>query len=208
MWTNSRNRLVIIMTSVTLQKEVMFRFHIRKSIEASAQLLKLHEKSIECISLLRMLYLCDRLTLEKMDQTIAGGLYLCTNFGLIVESVRDLMEGKSSMKNESALWYEFFSCTSESERHISLNPGKDPGSDNLCQIEKEIIREIYDKYSHLNPSNEDWTMKTPEWKRCTGKSNKVTVPDILKQLGRTDEDIDEICQIEIREQSLNEFDDT
>jgi hypothetical protein len=51
---------------------VEFRFHPQKTLEAAAVLLKLHGKPMKYLGLLKMLYLADRIALQKMDQPITG----------------------------------------------------------------------------------------------------------------------------------------
>jgi hypothetical protein len=48
--------------------EIRFRFHPEKAVQAAALLLKLHNKPMKYLGLLKMLYLADRCALERIEQ--------------------------------------------------------------------------------------------------------------------------------------------
>ena len=69
---------------------VEFRFHSRKAVEAAALLLKLHGKPMKYLGLLKMLYIADRITLERMDQPITGDNFVSMKYGPVLSGVYDL----------------------------------------------------------------------------------------------------------------------
>jgi Protein of unknown function (DUF4065) len=198
-----RNQM-FTMTYAPSRTKIKFRFHIKKSVEASAKLLQLHSKSIESISLLRMLYLCDRFALEQIEQPVCGGDYLSTDKGLIVEGVNALIKGNSSCDDSDlVLWSRIFSI--EDTGYISLNPGENPGDDNLCEKDEDIIKKIYSDYGHLHPGDSLWTKNTPEWKNSLPDGMMIMVEDVLNTLGKSDEEIDRIRQRQLKAIYLREL---
>jgi Protein of unknown function (DUF4065) len=178
-----------------------FWFQIKKSIEASARILDMHSKDpkkIECVSLLRMLYLCDENSLDQTDRTISGGCYVVTENGLVSGSVHALIQGKAS-DSEQALWDKYFYCK---EDYVCLKLGEHPGKGNLCPKDEEIIDKVYRSYENTPPHNaRSWTKNTPAWEP---DMTEVSVEDILKKLRKDDESILMIQEMDLLAQYLEE----
>ncbi|MDB9463665.1 type II toxin-antitoxin system antitoxin SocA domain-containing protein, partial [Dolichospermum circinale] len=82
---------------------------------------------------------------------------------------------------------------------------KDPGNDELCEEEEEILQEVYQTFGHLDPFQvAEWTHDLPEWKDPHGSAIPILVEDILKNVGKSEEEIEEIRQIALREAYLDE----
>lgn len=180
--------------------QVKFRFHPEKAVEAAAVLLKLHGKPMKYLGLLKMLYIADRIALERMDQPITGDHYVSMDYGPVLSGVYDLIKGRP-VEDALPLWSQFVSP--RSENRVSLLD--DPGAEDLCEEEEEIIQQVYRSFGHLDPFEvAEWTHDLPEWKDPHGSAVPITVEDILKNVGKTDEEIAEIQQEAIRETYLDE----
>lgn len=59
---------------------IQFQFHPEKAVEAAALLLKLHGKPMKYLGLLKMLYIADRIALERLEQPITGDQYVSMNY--------------------------------------------------------------------------------------------------------------------------------
>lgn len=179
---------------------IQFRFHPEKAIEAAATFLKLHGKSMKYLGLVKMLYIADRIALERMEQPITGDHYVSMDYGSVLSGVYDLIKGQP-VDNALPLWSEYISPRNANVVELL----KDPGNEELCEEEEEIIQEVYKKYGHLDPFKvAKWTHDLPEWKDPHGSSIPILVEEILKDFGKTDEEIEEIKQIAIREAYLDE----
>ena len=180
--------------------QIRFRFHPEKAVEAAAVLLKLHGKPMKYLGLLKMLYIADRIALERMDQPITGDHYVSMDYGPVLSGVYDLIKGKP-VEDALPLWSQFVSP--RSENRVSLLD--DPGVEDLCEEEEEIIQQVYRSFGHLDPFEvAEWTHDLPEWEDPHGSAVPITVEDILKNVGKTDEEIEEIQQEAIREAYLDE----
>lgn len=180
--------------------QIRFRFHPEKAVEAAAVLLKLHGKPMKYLGLLKMLYIADRIALERMDQPITGDHYVSMDYGPVLSGVYDLIKGKP-VEDALPLWSQFVSP--RSENRVSLID--DPGVEDLCEEEEEIIQQVYRSFGHLDPFEvAEWTHDLPEWEDPHGSAVPITVEDILKNVGKTDEEIEEIQQEAIREAYLDE----
>jgi uncharacterized phage-associated protein len=178
---------------------IQFRFHPEKAVEAAAILLKLHGKPMKHLGLLKMLYIADRLALKSMDQPITGDHYVSMKFGPVLSSVYDLIKGQA-VDNALPLWSKFISPSEKN--FVSLQ--SDPGNEDLCEEEEEIIQKVYKAFGHLNPfAVAEWTHDLPEWKDPHGSAIPIAIEDILKNVGKTKEEIQEIQQEAIREAYLD-----
>ena len=91
---------------------IQFRFHPEKAVEAAAMLLKLHGKPMKYLGLLKMLYIADRLALERMEQPITGDHYVSMDYGPVLSGVYNLIKGKP-VDNALPLWSKFISHHNE-----------------------------------------------------------------------------------------------
>ncbi len=66
---------------------IQFRFHPEKAVEAAAAFLKLHGKPMKYLGLLKMLYIADRIALERMEQAITGDHYVSMDYGPVLSGV-------------------------------------------------------------------------------------------------------------------------
>jgi uncharacterized phage-associated protein len=177
---------------------IQFRFHPEKAVEA-AILLKLHGKPMKHLGLLKMLYVADRFALQSMDQPITGDHYVSMDYGPVLSGVYDLIKGQA-VDNALPLWSKFISPREQT--FISLK--SDPGNEDLCEEEEEIIQNVYTAFGHLNPFDvAEWTHDLPEWKDPHGSAIPIAIEDILKNVGKTNEEIQEIHQEAIREAYLD-----
>jgi uncharacterized phage-associated protein len=182
---------------------IQFRFHPEKAIEAAAVLLKLHGKPMKYLSLLKMLYIADRIALQRIEQPITGDRYVSMDYGPVLSGVSDLIKGQP-IDRALPLWSEFIATINEHDEHL-VSLLKDPGNADLCEEEEEIIQQVYQAFGHLDPFLvAEWTHDLPEWQDPHGSAIPIIIEDILKNVGKTDEEIGEIQHLAIREAYLDE----
>ena len=180
--------------------EIMFNFHPEKAVEAAALLLKLHGKPMKYLGLLKMLYIADRSALASMEQPITGDHYVSMDYGPVLSGVYDLIEGKQ-VDNALPIWSKFISTRQGYYVELVCDPGKEE----LCEEEEEIIYEVYQKFGHLDPFDVDqWNQNLPEWQYPHGFAIPIRIEDILKNLGKSNSEIEEIQKQAGREAYLDE----
>jgi len=178
---------------------IQFRFHPKKAVEAAAILLKLHREPMKYLGLLKMLYIADRFALKHMEQPITGDHYVSMDYGPVLSGVYDLIKGQA-VDDALPLWYKFISPPKNNK--VSLIA--DPGNEDLCEQEEEIIQQVYQSFGHLNPFGvAEWTHQLPEWQNPNGSAIPISVEDILKNVGKSNEEIQLIQQEAIREAYLD-----
>ncbi|BAZ17495.1 hypothetical protein NIES4071_93750 [Calothrix sp. NIES-4071] len=146
-----------------------------------------------------MLYIADRIALQRMEQPITGDNYVSMDYGLVLGYVYDLMKGQPV--DALSLWSKFISPLNSNYVFL-LN---DPGNAELCEEEEEILKEVYQNFEHLNPFDvAQWTHDLPEWQNPYGSATPISVEDVLRYVGKTDQEIEQIQQEAIREAYLDE----
>ena len=179
---------------------IEFRFHPKKAVEAAAMFLKLHGKPMKYLGLLKMLYIADRMALEQIEEPITGDHYFSMKYGPVLSKVYDLIKGKY-VDHALPLWSQFI-APRDDKYYVSLK--KDPGNEELCEEEEEIIREVYKRFGHLDPFTvAEWTHDLKEWQNPGNSQIPITIEEILKYLGKTEQEIEEIRQEAAREYYLD-----
>lgn len=184
---------------------IEFRFHPRKVVEASALLLKLHGKPMKYLGLLKMLYIADRIALERIEQSITGDDSVSMKYGPVLSGVYDLIKG-NEIDDALSIWQEFISRQKQDQNNIELL--KYPEIEELCEEEEDILKEVYEKFGQIDPFTvAEWTHSLPEWqdpKRFGKKAVPISIEDILRNIGKTEEEIQSIRTEAIREAYLDE----
>lgn len=178
---------------------IHFRFDPAKAVEAAAILLKLHGKPMKHLGLLKMLYIADRIALQCIEQPITGDDYVSMDYGLVLSDVYNLIKGQP-VDDALSLWSKFISPLNSNYVFL-LN---DPGNAELCE-EEDILKEVYQTFGHLSPFDVvQWTHNLPEWQNPHGSAVPISVEDVLRYVGKSDEEIEQIQQGAIREAYLDE----
>lgn len=188
-----------------MNESIQFTFHPEKAIQASALLLKFKGRRMKYLGLLKMLYIADRIALERLEMPIIGDYYFSMKYGPVLSRVYDLIKGKP-VGEALSLWTEFISPRKGyKDSYISLL--RDPGNDELCQEEEEILAEVYNRFGHLDPFTvAEWTHELPEWQQPQpiNSAIPISIEDILHNVGKSTSEIEEIRQLTLQEAYFDE----
>ena len=185
---------------------IRFKFHPKKAVEAAAMFLKLHGKPMAYLGLLKLLYMADRIALEKLEQPITGDRYVSMNYGPVLSRVYDLIKGHD-VGNARDIWSQYISSRNKNyqmalDYNVSLL--NDPGDEELCEDEIGIIQQVYAQYGQIDPFDlAETTHLFPEWENPKGSAIPISVEQVLKFLGKTEEEIEEIRSDVEREEYLD-----
>jgi uncharacterized phage-associated protein len=190
---------------------ISFKFNPRKTVEAAAMFLKLHGEPMNYMALLKLLYMADRISLQRIDQPISGDKYVSMDFGPVLSNVYDLLKGANTKnKEDAAIWSQYISIRAQDyfiNKQYSIKLLKDPGTDELSEEEEEIIKEVYGKHGKLDSfSLAEITHELfPEWQDPHGTSIPIWVEDILKNIGKTPTEIKQITEEAEQEDYLDKI---
>ena len=152
------------------------------------------------LGLLKLLYIADRVALQRMEQSITGTQYVLMDYAPVLSIVYDLIKGKQ-VDQALPLWSKYVS--SRDSNHASLPDN--PGNEELCEAEEEILKQVYKDFGQLNPFDVvKWTHNLPEWENPNGSAIPILVENVLRYMGKTNAEIEEIRQEVVREAYLDE----
>ncbi len=179
---------------------IEYKLQLEKAVEAAAMFLNLHGKPMRYMGLLKLLYMADRIALARIEQPITGDSYFSMKFGPVLSSIYDLIKGKQ-VERALPIWNCFIR---RSDYDVSLI--KDPGKAELCEEEEEIIREVYNSCGHYDRFElAELTHDFPEWQKPIPENSAIPLPveSILKSVGKSDAEIEEIQKEAARERYLD-----
>lgn len=167
----------------------MFKLKIAQMI---SYLLSLNGNKMNLLKLMKELYLSDRLSIEERDTSISGDVYFSMNHGPVLSATLNLIRN-GEFKN-------YFSQTKVSY-FPDLILKQTAGDSFLSAKDKEYLKAISDQFKNASCWElEEYTHKLPEWKDPSGSSTKIRYQDIMRALGRSEEEIaeakkeyDQIC---------------
>jgi uncharacterized phage-associated protein len=171
---------------------ISYNFQIRKIVQIVNFLLKLNNYRLNYTKLIKLLYLADRESLNRWDETISNDKYVNMKNGPVLSKVYDLIKGCNFRDNIQILWDSyFFKDNYDLVSHIK----DDLSTDELSDREKELLQEIDGQYkSYRYGRMIDIAHELPEWKENNPGDSSIPlyVNEILKKLGRTDDEIRDI----------------
>ncbi len=180
---------------------IKYQFNLDKALEASTMFLKLHGQPLDSFLLLKMLSLAEYKALDQIEAPLIGGDYLLTPDGIIISQVQDLISSQTSNQSLS-IWFQFISFSPQT-KIVTLE--KDPGNDNLCEEEEEIIKNIYKTFSSLDSyTTSQWNDYQKNSDNSEGSLIFIPVEEIFKSLGKTDQEITMIYHESLRESYLDQ----
>ncbi|MFN0145944.1 MAG: Panacea domain-containing protein [Dehalococcoidia bacterium] len=164
-----------------------FVFDDRKTTQAAARLLELSGGKLEYIKLIKLLYLADRRALIETGYPITGARLVSMPRGPVLSQVLDYVtEGAP----EGSIWGEYISAPSNYAVTLT-QPSTD---ENLSRYDTDLLDEIHAQYGGWDRwALVQLTHELPEWVDPGGSSTPIDPQVILRDAGRSDEDIREIA---------------
>lgn len=166
-----------------------FRFDSTATVEAAAYLLKKAGGSMNYTVLLKLLYLADRERIRSIDSPITGASYCSMPYGPVLSEVLNAINGRGG-----GAWRTFISKHGDHDVRLE----GDPGIKRLSRGDIKILDGVFalgGNWTH-NQAIRYCHRHIPEWHEPSGEKKSLPLPveDILIQLGRTPEEIEQIRQ--------------
>lgn len=181
---------------------IQFRFNEVKATQAAAYLLKKSGNQMKYLGLIKLLYLADRENLRGMERPITGDKYVSMKNGPVLSAVKNLITEEDADRD---YWGKYISAPED----FAVKLVQDPGTDELCEYEEEILDQVFEQYGRMDRFNlvdltheicGEWSM--PE-ENGPG-SIPISIEQILEAVGKTEEEIQRISD-EVREGNLLKF---
>jgi uncharacterized phage-associated protein len=150
------------------------------------------------LKLLKLLYIADREALARWGIPISHDNYVSMDHGPILSQTYNLIRDGGSR-----VWSEHISAPF-GDYEIRLL-GEKPVAQKLSQAEEKLLDEVFAQYGNANRWDlVDETHKFPEWRDPHGSSLPISVGDILRALGESEEEVEAVVAELHYEQGLNE----
>ena len=158
-----------------------------KILQVIGYILSLNAGKMNLLKLMKELYLIDRQSIELRETSISGDTYFSMDHGPILSYTLNLL---SAVRDDVGFLSDYIDITKGNLYKADVKIKKETTISLLSKRDLMIIEDIHAKFLNHTPKEiEDYTHELPEWKNPSGSSVKIRYSDIMKALGRTDEDI-------------------
>ena len=162
-------------------------FNVEKLMGIIACIMKkMDVKSINYMKVIKLMYLSDRLHIDKYDSSISNDEYYSMPHGPVLSRLYNLIMNESCDKFQKE-WDKFFLRDGYdiAIRDISVNEK----ILELSRAEENTIDEIVDKYGKMDKWDPH---KLPEWEDPQGSSIPLPLRKIMEALGKDKKEIDAV----------------
>lgn len=158
-----------------------FRFNLPKATEVACEFLERSGGTINIMKLVKLVYLTDRLSLERRGIPVVGGTYFSMKNGPVPSEVLDLINAGRLDQNPDTRWQEAISDRANNEASLINKPERAF----LSQSEVELIDEIWSAHGAKDQwALVDWCHEhCTEWTPLNGGRAPITVQSIAKAQG-------------------------
>jgi uncharacterized phage-associated protein len=168
-------------------------FEIKKMLQVISYLLSLNNGKMDFLKLMKELYLIDRESIAERDTSISGDVYYSLPHGPILSVTKNLLDDlKTENADENNLLKDFL----KSIKNPKYNKIYDivlkevPEYDLLSEKDKEYIEKVSKQFKKYSAKDiENYTHNLPEWIDPNGSNIKIRFQDIMRALGKSEDEI-------------------
>jgi hypothetical protein len=161
-----------------------FSFNLPKTTEAACLLLEREGGTMNILKLVKLVYLLDRLALERVGVPVAGGTCFSMQNGPVNSALLDLINAGSLWGEKDDKWERYISDRSGHE--VKLR--RKPKVQHLSPFELELVDEIYKIHGHRDQwALVKWCHKhCKEWTPLDEGRALIRLEDIGRAVGKTE----------------------
>jgi len=169
-----------------------FRFQISKATEASCEFLQRAGGQINIMKLVKLLYLLDRLSLDRRNIPVVGGDYLSMRNGPVTSEMLDLINSGRLFGDADTRWEQ---CVSDRRDH-DLKLEKMPAREHLSVAEMKLLDEIWAQHG----GKDQWQLvewchtHCGEWTPLARGCAPIAVERIGQALGKPPEVVQQLAR--------------
>jgi len=162
---------------------MQFPFNVQKTVQASGMLLNLAGGKMDSTFFLNILYVAEREYLLEEGNMITGDSFVAMANGVVLGRIYNLIHGKCRQKE----WSEYIK-----KEKYKLYLIKNPTVSHLNFLEKEKLKNVFERYGHLDARTVSEIMRDfPEWggtflAESHQKPFPVPIEKILKLAGKSE----------------------
>jgi uncharacterized phage-associated protein len=178
---------------------VVFKYDIEKTIAAVAYLMQQENGKLDMFLSNKMLYLADKMAFVSWGKTITGDSFASLPKGPVLRNTYNLFKGMGTASNLRE-WNSYFSETVNN----SIRLLRAANVEKLSEREMEVLERARQEVNSCAPWEvAKWLHEScPEWEDPRGSSRPIDPTIILRNGGRTE---DEIKRIKRSTETFNEL---
>lgn len=160
-------------------------FLTRKAAQVTAFFALKAQGELNILKATKLIYLADRLSMERRDFPITNDQYVSMPFGPVNSYTYSYMQGAAPVRQDD--WLEFISPRSGNTLRLSQDLKADD-LDELSRGDLKILEETWERFSETDGFDlADWTHDfCPEWKDPAGSSIPIELATIFRALEKKD----------------------
>lgn len=160
-----------------------FVFEEGKASEAAAYLLRRNHDRLPQLKLAKLLYLADRRSLVETGYTVTGAKMVSTDQGPGLSEIESRLAWEGDAESN---WSRLIGAPSGYE--VSLR--ETPGFQRLSEYETDLLDQVFEQCgSWESVVLIAYLRDLPEWTDPTGSAYPIDVRVILREAGKSDEEI-------------------
>ncbi len=169
-----------------------FRFQIGKATEAACEFLDRAGGQLNIMKLVKLLYLLDRLSLDRRGIPVVGGDYLSMRNGPVTSEVLDLINAGRLAGESDRLWEQ---CVSDRRDH-DIRLEQKPERLHLSDAEIKMIDAIWQEHGQRDQWQlVDWChAHCDEWTPLARGCAPIAVERIGQALGKSPETVQKLAR--------------
>ncbi|MCZ6634221.1 MAG: Panacea domain-containing protein [bacterium] len=168
---------------------IRLKFRAEKATQVAAILIDRAGGTMSVLTLVKLMYLIERRSLEKYGTPVIHDSYYNLPHGPIVSTSLNLINGDASAE-DSVVWDQHIS-ERDPDHNVSLMY---PISFSvLSPAELELLDEIYEQFGHMNRWQlRDHTHNLPEWTDPGDISTPLSYENVLRGIGKKEDEIEAV----------------
>lgn len=161
-------------------------FNTRKAAQTTAYLALKSGGQINILRATKLIYLADRLAMERREFPITGDEFVSMPFGPVNSYTYSYMTGTAPVRQ--ADWAEYIGPRRGHDLWLSQHVDEDD-LDELSRSDTELLDEIWVSFQNVGDQFDlaEWTHRfCPEWRDPNGSSIPINIATVYRMLGKED----------------------
>lgn len=140
---------------------------------------------INILKATKLVYLADRLSMDRRDHPITNDSYVSMPFGPVNTNTYNYMNGKGSIRKD--VWAKFMAARVEHDLLVTKGLSADD-LDDLSRADRNILEDTWQEFKDIDRFElAEWTHRyCPEWQNPGQSSLPIEFSTIFKKLNKAD----------------------
>jgi uncharacterized phage-associated protein len=169
-------------------------FDEAKATQAAALFLKIANRPLNYMALIKLLYRADREAIRRWGLPITTDEYAALRLGPVTSHIYDRIKASTNPGAHPTFWSAHIQRTNAP---YEIAMARDPGTSELSPAEERLIREVFsedgdkDRFTLADMCHAEF----PEWQDPGDTSTPIEISDIVNALGLSEEESDHVMKL-------------